>query len=375
MSKSQKDNLAKQFSDKLLNEMEANRSFESLNMLGKPTIIDLNKEFMERTPVIVRVYMLSATSLAQLDDDSLSDPYLVLKLGEQVLNNEKEYQTDKTNCDFNKMFEFKTILPGASQLNIQVWDKDFLVRDDLIGETFIDLENRYFSKRFRKLSNVPIETRALYHPLSKLEKGRIRLWVDIIPARNLDEVKMVWDLTPRPPCNYELRVVVWEVENVPSQDIEDCSDLYVTALFNEKQQKTDTHFRAQNGSGSFNWRMVWDAILPLSDPTITFQVWDKDFFSPNDFIAEATLSFQKEAASAYENENIEKIQSNKMVKVKQKSQVNGQTVEKEVLMNDDKFVIELINAKKSGYVRKINTLVINYYMIIRFLKKHLGNSL
>ena len=352
MSKSQKDNLAKQFSDKLLNEMEANRSFESLNMLGKPTIIDLNKEFMERTPVLVRVYMISATSLAQLDEDSLSDPYLVLKLGEQMLNNEKEYQTDKTNCDFNKMFEFKTILPGASLLNIQVWDKDFLVRDDLIGETFIDLENRYFSKRFRKLSNIPIETRALYHPLSKLEKGRIRLWVEIIPVRNVDEVKMLWDLTPRPPCNYELRVVVWEVENVPSQDIEDCSDLYVTALFNEKQQKTDTHFRAQKGAGSFNWRMVWDAVLPLSDPTITFQVWDKDFFSPNDFIAEATLSFQKEAGSAYENENIEKIQSNKMVKVKQKSQVNGQTVEKEVVMNDDKFVIELINAKKSGYVRK-----------------------
>jgi len=122
--------------------MEGNRSFDSINMLGKPTIIDLNKEFMERTPVLVRVYVISATSLAQLDEDSLSDPYLVLKLGDQKLDNEKEYQTDQTNCDFNKMFEFKTVLPGASQLNIQVWDKDFLVKDDLIGETFIDLENR-----------------------------------------------------------------------------------------------------------------------------------------------------------------------------------------------------------------------------------------
>jgi len=333
--------------------MEGNRSFDSINMLGKPTIIDLNKEFMERTPVLVRVYVISATSLAQLDEDSLSDPYLVLKLGDQKLDNEKEYQTDQTNCDFNKMFEFKTVLPGASQLNIQVWDKDFLVKDDLIGETFIDLENRYFSKRFRKLSNIPMETRPLYHPLSKLEKGRLKLWVEIIPARNADEVKLIWDLTPRPRCNYELRVVIWEIENVPSQDIEDCSDLYVTALFDEKQQKTDTHYRAQKGAGSFNWRMLWDAVLPLNDPSITFQVWDKDFFSPNDFIAEATLSFKKEADQAYENENIEKIFSNKKVKVKQKSQINGQTVEKEVVMNDEKIMIDLTNCKKSGYVRKI----------------------
>ena len=286
-----------------------------------------------------------------MDDDSLSDPYLVLRLGDQVQDNAKEYQTDKANCDFFKMFEFKTVLPGASHLQIQVWDKDLLVKDDLIGETYIDLENRYFSKRFRKLSNIPIETRPLYHPLSKTEKGRIKLWVEIIPVKNSEEVKMIWDLTPRPPCDYQLRVIVWDVENVPSQDIEDCSDLFVTALVGEKQQKTDTHFRAQNGAGSFNWRMLWDIVLPLKDPTITFQVWDQDFFSPNDFIAEATIKFKKEADSAYENENIEKIYGNKKVKIKQKIQgENNKTIEKEVTVNDEKFTIELNNCKKSGHV-------------------------
>lgn len=353
VSKSQKTQLSKQFSNKLFEEIEANRSFESINMVGKPTIIDLNREFMEKNVCLVRVYIVSASSLAQMDEDSLSDPYLVVKLGEQSQNNEKEYQQDKTNCEFWKMFEFKTVLPGAPQLQIQVWDKDFLVKDDLIGETTIDLENRYFSKRFRRLSAIPIETRSLYHPQSKLEKGRLKLWVEIIPVKNVEETKVLWDMTPRPPCLYELRVIVWEVEGVPCQDVEDCSDLFVTAIVKDEKQKTDTHFRSQNGSGSFNWRMVWDIELPLKDPSITLQVWDKDYFSPNDFIAEATVSFRKEAEQAFENENVEKIVGNKMVKVKQKSVENGKSVEKEVVVKDDKFVVEMNNCKKSGYVRKI----------------------
>jgi hypothetical protein len=53
-------------------------------------------------------------------------------------------------------------LPGVSQLHVQVWDKDLLIQDDLIGETIIDLENRFFSKRWRNLPHKPIETRELF---------------------------------------------------------------------------------------------------------------------------------------------------------------------------------------------------------------------
>lgn len=146
------------------------------------------------------------------------------------------------------------------------------------------------------------------------------MWLEIIPVKYIDEVNFIWNLTPRPKCYYELRVVVWDVEDVPSQDIEDCSDLYVTGMVGEKQQKTDVHFRAQKGAGSFNWRMVWDVELPLKDPSITFQIWDKDFFSPNDFISEASMTFKKEADDAYLNENSVKIYNKQTLKIQQKSE-------------------------------------------------------
>lgn len=59
-------------------------------------------------------------------------------------------------------------MPGSSELEIEVWEFDKYVKDDLIGITKIDLENRYFSIKWRKYTNLPIETRPLYHPSSSI---------------------------------------------------------------------------------------------------------------------------------------------------------------------------------------------------------------
>lgn len=158
---------------------------------------------MTKTDVIVRAYILRAESLYSMDNDpdakeALSDPYLKLRLGDQVFDTEKEYQENKTECDFYKMFEFKAVLPGASQLQIQVWDHDALVKDDLIGETFIDLENRFFSRRWRKLDNIPVEVRPLYVPTSSLERGRLFMFIEIIPVKERLEIENIWFIQPKP---------------------------------------------------------------------------------------------------------------------------------------------------------------------------------
>jgi len=46
------------------------------------------------------------------------------------------------NCSLKHEF------PGASVLKIQIFDKDIL-SDDIIGETSIDLEERFYNERYR----------------------------------------------------------------------------------------------------------------------------------------------------------------------------------------------------------------------------------
>ena len=45
-----------------------------------------------------------------------------------------------------RCFEFEATFPQDSVLNVQVYDWDLLGSDDLIGETKIDLENRFYSR-------------------------------------------------------------------------------------------------------------------------------------------------------------------------------------------------------------------------------------
>jgi hypothetical protein len=46
----------------------------------------------------------------------------------------------------SRLFEFDVVFPMDSNLRLQVMDYDTLSADDLIGETAIDLENRFYSK-------------------------------------------------------------------------------------------------------------------------------------------------------------------------------------------------------------------------------------
>ena len=44
------------------------------------------------------------------------------------------------------MFEVETTIPVAKDLHVMVMDYDVISADDLIGETIIDLENRFLTK-------------------------------------------------------------------------------------------------------------------------------------------------------------------------------------------------------------------------------------
>ena len=49
-------------------------------------------------------------------------------------------------CDLSRMFELTAHVPISKDLKITVMDYDLIGKDDKIGETVVDLENRFLSK-------------------------------------------------------------------------------------------------------------------------------------------------------------------------------------------------------------------------------------
>lgn len=78
-------------------------------------------------------------------------------------------------------------------------------------------------------------------------------------------------------------------------DIEETSDIYVKAFMNSQKypKTTDTHYRCQNGNGSFNYRLLFDVEYPSKNQNINVQVYDVDIFSANDFIGDTSFSIQQ----------------------------------------------------------------------------------
>lgn len=179
----------------------------------------------------------------------------------------------------------------------------------MLGQTEIDVERRFFDQIWRKNEEQPIETRMLYLPSKKKPFGNCRLWVDI---QRQSEVKAPFNIQPRPKTNLELRIVVWEIWDVPHLDFEDVSDLYVRVAmpsFENMSLNTDTHFRAQNGFGSFNWRIKFTLSLDqYSKPEhmrVNFRIYDKDLLSPDDFYSDVTLDIADLVNSVLLNEQRE----------------------------------------------------------------------
>ncbi|KAJ2954509.1 hypothetical protein O0L34_g2790 [Tuta absoluta] len=123
---------------------------------------DPNYGFFQGVPnndpihVLVRVYIVKATDLHPMDLNGKADPYIVLHLGSKRISDKENYVSKQLNPVFGKCFEIEATFPQDSMLTIQVLDWDLLGSDDLIGETKIDLENRFYS-RHRATCGLPMK--------------------------------------------------------------------------------------------------------------------------------------------------------------------------------------------------------------------------
>eukprot|EP00003_Mantamonas_plastica_P023874 TRINITY_DN4363_c0_g1_i1.p1 TRINITY_DN4363_c0_g1~~TRINITY_DN4363_c0_g1_i1.p1 ORF type:complete len:910 (+),score=331.98 TRINITY_DN4363_c0_g1_i1:865-3594(+) len=135
--------------------------------------IDL-KELYEPMDYVIRVYVLYANSIVPMDSNGKADPYVTMwnGTGEKNKINDKENGCMETlTPQFFKMYELDAVLPGNSELHIELYDYDMIGFDELIGETVIDLENRWFSEEWGEMLEKPTEFRSLWHPASSFPQG------------------------------------------------------------------------------------------------------------------------------------------------------------------------------------------------------------
>jgi hypothetical protein len=248
----------------------------------------------------VRAYVLNGYGMRPMDRNMRSDCYLVGKLGKDRISHRSDFVPKSIDPPLYKVLTFTTMLPGPSNLELQMWDYDSVTFDDFIGKTVIDLEDRWFDPRWQSLGRgfetkkrfapKPLEERRIFTPDRWEDTGTLQVWVDILEPAQAKDYPAV-DIEPPPPREFECRVVVWRTWGVPSNDwFTDMNDLYVRGwLEGSPAQSTDVHLRCKKGRGSFNWRMVFPTTVPCKNPILHLQMWDRDYLDVSDLIAQSDL--------------------------------------------------------------------------------------
>uniref|UniRef100_A0A8C4HSP4 Otoferlin n=1 Tax=Dicentrarchus labrax TaxID=13489 RepID=A0A8C4HSP4_DICLA len=346
--------------------------------------------------VLVRIYVIRATDLHPADINGKADPYIAIRLGKTEIKDKENYISKQLNPLFGKSFDVEATFPMDSTLTVSIYDWDLVGTDDLIGETKIDLENRFYSKHratcgitsnyaihgynvwrdpmkptqilaklckdgkldgphygpegrvkvenrktdehlaltvLKHWEEIPrvgcklvpehVETRPLLHPDKPgIEQGRIEMWVDLFP-KDMTAPGPALDIAPRKPKKFELRVIVWNTDEVVLEDDdiftgEKSSDIFVRGWLKgqqEDKQDTDVHYHSITGEGNFNWRFVypfdylmaeekiviskkesmfaWDETEYKIPARLNLQVWDADHFSADDFLGAIELDLNR----------------------------------------------------------------------------------
>ena len=126
-----------------------------------------------------------------------------------------------------------------------------------------------------------------------MNQGTVVMWTEINEQFAPKETCPEWDISKKPTEDFEVRVVIWDTEELKMMDAEGTTDGFVQCFFESDQQKdTDTHFRNQDGKCSWNYRLLFPFTYPNKNYKLTVQAFDLDLFKSNDLIGNTTIDLE-----------------------------------------------------------------------------------
>ena len=111
--------------------------------------LQISKEKFRSQKCIVRLYVIRATDLTPKDFNGKVDSYVTAELGDEKHSTRDRCIKNELNPFYGELLQFEANIPCVKDLRIKVKDYDRLDRNDLVGETVIDLEDRYLWNKLR----------------------------------------------------------------------------------------------------------------------------------------------------------------------------------------------------------------------------------
>jgi len=280
---------------------------------------DVNENFQSQN-IEVRVYLLKAfqmTPCQVVDGIAKSDNFIQVTLGAESWDWRTYFDPIVSlNPQFYKCAKIQAKLPGASQLHIKLMDEQDYgllqpvlsnVMPDastLIGETVIDLEDRWFCEEWaRKTVHKPRETRDLYRPdKAGISLGKMMVMIDAVPVVESDD-------KPEKDINIagrqmplEMRLIIWNLRNcAPKDGYTSDIKVFCELLGWGRVKETDVDAGVKvSRNAMFNYRIKFkgikfpspDPTIPAKDFTLKMQVWANRLLGNDELIAEGYLPLQ-----------------------------------------------------------------------------------